>query len=99
MAKANFTVDATSERGFVLLEDLGTGMTISNDAARVVRWLAEAGVLEGPRRVLYRDTSGVWDELLHKDGRFVDFAPVGAHSRAEAVQTARRRVLSHGRER
>ena len=41
MAKANFTVDATSERGFVLLEDLGTGMTIE---AAIAKTFADYGL-------------------------------------------------------
>ncbi len=89
MGKANFTVDTVP--GFVLLEDLGTGMSITNDAEQVVRWLAETGVLDDGRRVLYRDTLGTWDELLHKGGRFAGFAPLGAKRQEEAVRSARER--------
>ncbi len=88
MAKANFTVETVP--GFVFLEDLGTGMTITNDAEQVVRWLAETGVLDGALRVLYRDSLGTWDELLQKDGRFAGFAPVNAPTRELALAAARR---------
>jgi hypothetical protein len=93
MAKANFTVDTIP--GFVLLEDLGTGMSITNDAEQVVRWLAETGVLDDGRRVLYRDSLGKWDELMHKDGRFAGFAPLGAKGQKEAVRIARERGECH----
>jgi hypothetical protein len=90
MRKANFTIDTVP--GFVLLEDRGTGKTITNDAEGVVAWLAEAGCLAGNPRILYRDTDGMWDELLHAAGRFAGFAPIRAATRPAALERARGRA-------
>lgn len=83
MLRANFWIETLP--GFVLLEDRGTGMSLTNDAANVVAHLAACGVLTGPRRILYRDTDGTWDEMLHAAGRFTGFAPVGARTREDAL--------------
>lgn len=64
------------EGRFVLLEDQGGAVSVTNDAERVVLELASRCPLEG-RRVLYRDSMGRWDELVVQAGRFVRFAPVG----------------------
>lgn len=47
-------------------------MTVTNDAEAVVASLAP--VLRG-RRLLYFDSTGTLDELVHRDGAFVGFAP------------------------
>lgn len=87
--RAHFTIDTRA--GFVLLEDRGTGMSITNAAEEVVAQLATWGSLKDGRRVLYRDTSGQWDELLHHDGRFSGFAPIGARTPEAAMARARER--------
>lgn len=57
----------------IWIADVGrNSLTVTNDADGVVqRVLAE---FPG-RRIVYRDTMGNWDELVHRGGRFVDFAP------------------------
>lgn len=90
--RAHFTIDIRD--GFVLLEDQGTGATITNAAAEVVAQLAVWGSLEGGRRVLYKDTSGQWDELLHKGGQFTGYAPIGARTPAAAMARAASRQRS-----
>ena len=56
----------------VWIEDSCTGMSVTNDAENVVRELQR----EFPGyRIIYRDTVGQWDELLHERGRFIGFAP------------------------
>lgn len=50
-----------------------------NDGARSVTNDAEAVVEEmnkdfPGKRVIYRDTDGRWDELLHCNGKFISFA-------------------------
>jgi len=60
----------------VLIEDLDSGRSVTNEAATVVSTLSEhldGGLRE--RRLYYRDTMGRYDELKHSDGQFVRFAP------------------------
>lgn len=77
---------------FVLVVDQDQGMSVTNDAERVIADLARAQVLAG-RRVLYRDTDKRWDELLIAvDGTFAGFAPLGAASPQEAIARAEGRA-------
>lgn len=71
----------------VAIEDLDGLVSVTNDAEAVVRHLAKIG-LKG-RRLLYRDSDGIWDELVHDGGGgFMAFAPI----RAELLNDALRRV-------
>ena len=47
--------------------------TVTNDAEAVVEYLQTHRLLEGNRRLLYRDSEGMWDEILVNDGRFAGF--------------------------
>lgn len=59
----------------ILIKDVGTGMTVTNDAEAVVRDLHRNGML-GKRRLLYIDSEGKVDELKHDgNGTFQGFAP------------------------
>jgi len=61
-------VSATGDT--VCIIDLDGPVSITNDAEDVVQRVLT--VL--PRsRIIYRDTNGNWDELLHKDGEFTGF--------------------------
>lgn len=47
-------------------------MSVTNDAEDVVQRIHA----EFPgRRIIYRDTMGNWDELVHRGGAFTGFAP------------------------
>lgn len=72
MSRAHYYVEKETEKSVVLV-DVGTGMSITNDAETVVREVQEKGILKG-RRLFYYDTMGSLDELLH-DGKgvFVGF--------------------------
>ena len=54
--------------------------SITNDAEAVVELTLSQ---HGPRRILYQDTEGNWDELKHNGKRFVDFAPIPAELKKE----------------
>jgi len=60
-------------------------MTVTNDVEHVIQDLAKQGLLEDGKRVIYRDTTGTWDEIVVKDGRFVTFRHLGAKSVADAL--------------
>ncbi len=56
----------------IMLVDLDCGKSVTNDAEAVIADLATRGLLRG-RRVIYRDTTGRWDKLLHDGMRFTGF--------------------------
>lgn len=64
------------DRVFIL--DLNGTLSITNDAEAVVRDVVHHLVsnnLTDTLRIIYRDTLGRWDELLHNHGQFSGFAP------------------------
>lgn len=74
MLRASYSVDrvvSTPER-MVFIVDNDVGMSITNDAEAVV----EDVLAKYPyHRIIYRDTMGQWDELLHWNGKFAGFKP------------------------
>lgn len=75
MRRANYRYEVRADH--VMIEDLGPWdqhPTVTNDAENVIEDLRRQGIL-GQRRVLYRDSEGRIDELVHQDGRFVGFKP------------------------
>ena len=87
------TFELALVRGVICIEDLAleTGaMSVTNDAEQVVEALAARRLLVDalgrPRRVIYRDTEGRWDEPAVKDGRFAGFLPIGETDRAAALE-------------
>lgn len=56
----------------ILIEDTGEGMSITNDAENVVQEVHGEVGLSG-RVLMYRDTEGRIDQLLHQDNRFTMF--------------------------
>lgn len=55
------------------IEDANTPV-FTIDLVQIVAFLtAQYGV---ERRIIYRDRLGVWDELVHEDGVFVDMTPM-----------------------
>jgi len=75
MNHANFTI-VNSDEAQVTIQDMGPWErhpTITNDAEWVVEQM-NVSILRG-RRLFYIDSEGTKDELIHKDGKFVRFAP------------------------
>lgn len=58
----------------VWIADIGedTDRSVTNDAEAVVQSLANR---YGTRRIIYKDTMGRFDELVHERGVFKHFAP------------------------
>ena len=61
---------------YIALRDDDIGVSMTNDAENVIAWLAYHCQLSHFKRVFYRDTTGRWDEMKHKGGKFVGFAPL-----------------------
>lgn len=47
-------------------------MSITNDAENVIKFLYKNKILKN-KRLFYIDSEGRIDELLHKDGKFINF--------------------------
>jgi len=78
--------------GVVAIEDQNLGaMSVTNDAEAVVEFLWEQRYLfeSGSTRVVYRDSEGVWDELVWRvhQGRakFVGFKPLRVRTLEQAL--------------
>lgn len=70
-------VEETPE--IVFIEDLNLGgKSITNDAEAVVETLLS--YINPKLRIVYKDTCGMWNELLHDGKKFVDFAPYSEYS-------------------
>ena len=54
----------------VYIVDNDDGVSVTNSAETVV---AELNSGYPNRRVIYRDTMGYWDELVHDNGQFIGF--------------------------
>jgi hypothetical protein len=71
---ANYQVKAVTEDS-VFIRDMCNemgGMSVTNAAEEVV-----AQILEnyGNKHIIYQDTEGQWDELIHDGTQFTDFGP------------------------
>lgn len=68
-----------------LFDDSDPTMSVTNDAEAVVE---EVVKLHGDHPIVYRDTEGRWDQLVHQNGEFTRFAPIKCSSLAFATQEA-----------
>ena len=59
----------------IVVRDHNTGPSVTNTADRVVAKLARTYGLAG-KRIIYRDTDGYWDELVHDDWAFTGFRAI-----------------------
>ena len=58
---------------FVFIRDLNIGnRSVTNDAENVV---VDVNRMHNGKRIIYQDSEGSWNELLHSDGRFEGFSP------------------------
>lgn len=81
--RSDYTYDLHGD--VVCVMDLNDGRTVTNDADAVVEDLVrDLGGLSG-KTVIYRDTTGIWDELMvHKD-RFSGFRSVNEKDLGRAL--------------
>ena len=73
----------------LLIEDLNGGKSVTNDMAKILLDLDFLlGSLED-RRIIYKDSEGIWDGVAH-DGKFLKgFYPIGATNSDAALQQLR----------
>ena len=82
---------SSTESGHMVyvIDDLDQGMSVTNNAAAVIRSIAhELGEIPDHSLVIYRDTDGQYDGLGVQGGCFVDFYPLGTISENEAISMA-----------
>jgi hypothetical protein len=81
-----------STKDYVAISDTGDHTmhtTVTNDAEAVVDDLAHRLMENGvplPKHIIYLDTDGTWDELLHEGGKFVGFRTLNARRLDSAIQ-------------
>jgi hypothetical protein len=77
MIKSNFLIlPETDKDAPLVIRDVGPWhlfKTVTNDAENVVEYLYRIGLLVNNKRLLYYDSDGRLDELLHENGTFKDF--------------------------
>ena len=80
--------------GILAIRDLNTGaMSVTNDAEAVVFYLWKNNSLED-RRLIYQDSEGAWDEILHSAGTFIGFHVLGSDSLERAMAKIRPQIYS-----
>lgn len=65
----SYTIRKVTDQ-IVYIIDNDDGMSVTNMAERVVE---EINKTHPNRRIVYKDTEGHWDELLHRNGVFEGF--------------------------
>jgi hypothetical protein len=73
------------------------GRNVTDDAERVVHEVLQGHQLLPKQRLLYRDTLGRWDELVHDGHHFTGFRHIGGDSFVDAVHRARGAQGAHPR--
>lgn len=78
--------------GVITLTDLDRGgPTVTNAVIAVVGDLVYQGFAGDSMPIIYRDTSGRWDEIIVRNRAFVAFAPIGVQHRCEALAVIAKR--------
>lgn len=79
------------ERGFIAITDLNRGgRSVTNDAENVIQDLVAAGIDVNHYTILYRDSTGRWDQMYTtQNGEFSGFIAVAGAS----FEDAKKRVL------
>jgi hypothetical protein len=75
------TYSWTDDGRVVAIIDSGIGKSVADDAEMVIAELVAAGVLVDQREIIYRDTTGTWDRILTRQGKFAGFGSPGAKDR------------------
>jgi len=70
--RSSYYVDRVTDDAVYII-DMDQGKSVTNDAENVV---LDIYLEYGNRRIIYKDTDGRWDELLHDKGTFTGFGPL-----------------------
>ena len=94
--RANYSV--VSVEGVIRVRDLDLGeVSVTEDAAAVVAAIVAEGFVVDREPIIYRDSTGQWDELvLGADHRFEIFRPLSVPFEDAAAVLARSRFVPRG---
>lgn len=91
MTEQTVTYSYTIEDGVVCIVDRDEGgMSVTNGIEHVLNEL-RARDIDLSLPIIYRDTMGVWDEIIVKDETFVDFQSIGVRDKEKAKEKVRAR--------
>lgn len=74
-SRSDFEVEVEGKIVTVIDLNLG-GRSVTTDAEGVVMDLCRRGILQPGMRLIYRDSTGRWDEMLWIHNQFSAFAPI-----------------------
>lgn len=74
--------DVVSFNNVICITDEGSvgtkaHMSVTNDVHRVLKDVFDRRGYSIKKRVIYRDSRMIWDEIVHEGGRFLHFAHLG----------------------
>ncbi len=75
----------TIEDGIVCVIDLDNGKSVTNDADNLIADLVANGIDLAVHPVIYKDTQGVWDQLVVQNNRFANFKSINERSKEAAI--------------
>lgn len=79
--------DANGQRLVVVIDLDQGGRSVTNDADNIVADLWGRQIITAASQLIYRDSQGQFDQILFRDGYFVDFKGLGG---ATTLATAAR---------
>lgn len=87
--KADYSVDVI--RGIIVITDLDLGgRSVTNDAEGVIKDLVESGGFKlDTTPVIYRDSTGHYDQLKVVDDKFAGFGPLNTDRLLDALAKVR----------
>ncbi len=85
------TFSVVERPGFVCIIDHNEGRSVTNDAEKVIACLISERYDLSANRVIYRDTRGIWNEMLVERGAFAGFRPVNAPDLDAAIAMSGRK--------
>lgn len=83
MSESNYIYDVY--KNVLVINDLDLGnMSVTNNVQKVLDEISER--IDLPQRVIYRDTSKIYDGIEHVNGKFKRFYPIQTENIFEAIE-------------
>lgn len=74
MSRAKYFIESETD-GTVIITDISTGLSVTNEISFVVKELHDTGTLKG-RRLFYYDSFGILAEIVHDGkGKYLSINP------------------------
>lgn len=87
--RADYTIEV-NDGLFVGIVDHDNGKSVTNDAAEIIQDLVNSGMNVDARIIVYRDTMGIWDRIVTKNGKCVGIESVNT----KTFEEAKKKLLS-----